>query len=108
MTRASKLREQAPSLIHLRDPDDGARPRSGSESDAALDEIQLRLKSAPQNGTLPYLMFVGYHIKGMDNEAAKAYQRRSSPLAKRDSAAAVQSAFRRGSGSLQCGGVPGE
>lgn len=64
--------------------------------DAALNDIQLRLKSAPQNGTLLGLMFVAYHNKGMDNEAAEAYEKMLKSTGQGDSVAAVQRAFQRG------------
>jgi tetratricopeptide (TPR) repeat protein len=64
--------------------------------DAALNDIQLRLKSAPQDASLLALMFVSYHNKGMDDEAVKAYQKMLQSTGRRDSVAAVQRAFQRG------------
>jgi TolB-like protein/DNA-binding winged helix-turn-helix (wHTH) protein/uncharacterized protein HemY len=64
--------------------------------DAALNDIQLRLKTAPQDTSLLNLMFVTYHNKGMDDEAVKAYQEMLQSSGQQDSAAAVQRAFQRG------------
>jgi TolB-like protein/DNA-binding winged helix-turn-helix (wHTH) protein len=64
--------------------------------DAALNDIQLRLKSVPQDWYLLYLMFVSFHNKGMDNEAAKTYQKMLQSAGRRDSVADVQRAFQRG------------
>jgi tetratricopeptide (TPR) repeat protein len=64
--------------------------------DAALDDIQMRLKSAPQDASLLGLMSVCYHNKGMDDEAVTAYQKMLQSAGQRDSAAAVQLAFQRG------------
>ena len=61
----------------------------------ALNDLQLRLKSAPQDGTLLSLMFVCYHNKGMDAEAIKAYQKMLQCTGQRNSVAAVQRAFQR-------------
>jgi TolB-like protein/DNA-binding winged helix-turn-helix (wHTH) protein len=64
--------------------------------DAALDDIQLRLKSAPQDRVLLYLMFICYQEKGLQNEAVKAYEKFLQATGREDSVAAVQSAFQRG------------
>jgi TolB-like protein/DNA-binding winged helix-turn-helix (wHTH) protein/uncharacterized protein HemY len=64
--------------------------------DAALNDIQIRIKTAPQVSPLLGLMFVAYHNKGMDNEAAEAYQKALQSSGQGDSAAAVQRAFQRG------------
>jgi tetratricopeptide (TPR) repeat protein len=64
--------------------------------DAALNDIQPRLKSAPKDWCLLYLMVVSYHNKGIDNEAVKAYQKILQSKGRRASVAAVQRAFQRG------------
>jgi tetratricopeptide (TPR) repeat protein len=64
--------------------------------DAALSDIQLRLKSAPQDPGLHYYMFVSYHNKGMDDEAVKAYEKLLQDTGQGDSVAAVQRAYQRG------------
>lgn len=64
--------------------------------DAALNDIELRLKYSPHDGGLLLDMGICYHNKGMDGDAVKAYEKMLRSTGDQGSVAAVQSAFEQG------------